>query len=128
MYGMRFNWKVLAVVATVAIGLLIATQYATASVLPNLLLILVCPLIMLFMMGSMDHTSEVDRQHRATSGDIPNLPYLKGLRHDEQDRALRRELTKMAWRQEALRHNLERLEAEQKTCRAADPEIATGTR
>lgn len=121
MNSVRFNWKVLAIVAAVAIGLLIATQNAVAGVLPILLLVLICPLMMLFMMGSMGHTAGSDHHHTATAGDMPDL---KGLTHDEQVRVLRGELTRMAWRQEALRRDLEQLEAE----RVADPVDTAGAR
>jgi DUF2933 family protein len=74
-----------------------------------ILLILACPVMMLFMMGSMGHN------HMAGSnvpqGDVSDdSRELAGLAHDEQVRALRDQLTSMAWRQEALRHDLEQLE------------------
>jgi hypothetical protein len=107
MNGIRFNWKMLAVVAAVGIGILIATQSAAAGALPFLLLVLVCPLMMLFMMGSMGHSSGSEHDHAGMSGDMPNP---NGLSRDQQIHALRGELTKLAWRQEALRQDLEHLE------------------
>ena len=110
MHGMHVNWKGLAGVAHVATGLLIATQNVAAAVLPILLLHLVCPLMMLFMMGSMEHLSGSEHDHAAVPGDVPDL---NGLTRDQQVWALRGEMTKLAWRQEALRHDLEQLEADQ---------------
>ena len=115
-----FNWKVLTVVAAVGIGLLIATQNA-AGALPILLLVLVCPLMMMFMMGSMNHSSGSEHDHTAMSGATPDM---KGLTRDQQVRALRGEMTKLAWRQEALRQDLEHLESE----RVVDTEPTATTR
>lgn len=92
------------------------------------LLILACPLMMIFMMGSMGHNHmsgmSSDEQHSAAPGDLPDL---SGLPRDRQVWALRRELTRMAWQQEALRHDLEQLEAEQKADRIVDAERTATT-
>ena len=79
--------------------------------------------MMIFMMSSMGqhHMAGSDEQPGDTSEDLPNLA---GLPRDQQVWALRNELTRMAWRQEALRHDLEQLEAEQKTGRLVDAEPA----
>jgi hypothetical protein len=68
--------------------------------------------MMIIMMASMGHMSESDQsahQHGAVSDTTPDL---RGLSHDEQVHALRSELTKLAWRQETLRQDLEHLEPE----------------
>lgn len=82
------------------------------SFLPYLL-ILACPLMMLFMMGSMGH-NHMSGPDARQSGAFDTVSDLKELPREEQVRALRGELTRLAWRQEALRHDLERLEAQQK--------------
>ena len=81
--------------------------------LPFLLLFLACPLAMMFMMGGMGHVhmgDNAEHQH-STSEEMPDLA---GLPREEQVRALRQQLARMAWQQEALRHDLEQLEAEQR--------------
>ena len=81
------------------------------------LLILACPLMMIFMMGSMGHNhgSGADTQRGSWTDGVPDdLPDLAGLPRDQQVWALRRELTRLAWRQAALRQDLERLQDEPK--------------
>jgi hypothetical protein len=79
--------------------------------------------MMLFMMGSMHHEPDADGAHsHMTSGD--DGPDLQGLTHDEQVRALRNEMTRMNWRQETLRQELERLERE----RTVDTTLTGGAR
>jgi len=108
-------------VLVIGMGLVIAALASGTSLLSFLpfLLILACPLMMIFMMGSMghDHMSGSGEHYSATAEDPPNLA---GLPRDQQMWALRRELTRVAWRQEALRHDLEQMEAEQREARPAD--------
>lgn len=103
-------WLLVAGVAVV--GILIVATFANGGAGGLwLLLILACPLLMLFMMGSMSHNhmSQTDEQQDGMIEDAPNLA---GLSRDEQVRALRRKLIQLAWQQGALRQDLERLEAE----------------
>lgn len=120
------TWLLAAGVALVAI-LVVATVANGGTARLWFLLILVCPLMMLFMMGPMGHghASGLHEPHEDAPVDMPELAGLSG---EEQVRALRRELTRMAWRQEALRQDLEHLEAEQKNKRVVDAEITAGSR
>jgi hypothetical protein len=101
------------------------------------LFILACPLMMFFMMGSMGHDrmghDRMGHDHMVGSegqqgGASDDLPDLAGLPRDQQIWNLRHELTRMAWRQEALRQNLEQLEAEQKAERVVGTENTAGIR
>ena len=107
----------------VGAGLVIAALRSGTGLLSFLpfLLILACPLMMIFMMGSMNHSSGSEHDHTAMSVDTPNM---KGLTRDQQVRVLRGEMTKLAWRQEALRQDLEHLESD----RVVDAEPTATTR
>lgn len=111
----RFSWKLVGGLALFAVGIgaLIATQGTGAPLSTYLpfLLILACPLMMIFMLGSMDHGSDAHEVHKNVRG--VSLDEM-GQSHDEQIWALRNELTRMAWRQESLRQELERLETDKK--------------
>ena len=111
-----FNWKLIGgavlVILALVIGVFLAQGNSAAGLLTYLpfLLILACPLMMVFMMGSMGHHgSEPHTLHDGVSDEMPDM---SGLTRDEQVWALRNELTRMAWRQEALRQDLEHLEHE----------------
>lgn len=126
------NRKLLGVLGLViGIGVVIAalssnTGAGILSFVPYLL-ILACPLMMLVMMGSMgsmSHNHLTPNEQRDNIHDA--LPDLRGLSREEQVRGLRGELSRMAWRQEALRHDLDQLEAEQKAEPVADAEQHTG--
>jgi hypothetical protein len=107
------RWTLIAgVVALIGLALLFipsATSASWLSLLPFALL-LVCPLMMLFMMGSVNHGHAARDAHSLRDTDAEPLD-LAGLAPDAQMQALRSELTRMNWRQEALRQDLERLEA-----------------
>lgn len=118
-------------VVVIGIGVVIAAlgidlRAGILSFLPYLLIV-ACPLMMLFMMGSMghNHMSGHDEYQGNASSTMPNL---QGLSRDGQVRALRGELTRLAWRQEALRSDLERLEAKQKSEEIIDAEHVLGNR
>ena len=76
-------------------------------------------------MGSMGHLSGLKPDHAAMSATVPDL---NGSTRDQQVRALRSELTRLAWRQEALRRDLELLETNRTAKRGVDAEITAGTR
>ena len=115
------RWLIVGGVAALAI-LLLATVGNGGGTGLWFLLVLACPLMMLFMMGSMNHHTGTDgHQHGIVPGG--DLPDLEGLTREEQVRLLRTEMTRMNWRQETLRQGLERLERE----RPRDVDATTGT-
>lgn len=111
------NWRLiggtaLAILVLVG-GVLIAQGNGGPTLLAYLpfLLILACPLMMLFMMrsmGSMDHHPA--GPHEVGDGTGDDRLDMATLTRNQQVWALRNELTKLAWRQEALREDLERIE------------------
>ena len=108
-FGGLWGWLLVAAVAVGAIVFL-ATAGNGSGIGLWFLLILACPLMMLFMMGSMQHQPGADgSQHHTAAGEAPNL---EGLTRDERIQVLRTEMTRMNWRQESLRQELERLEQE----------------
>jgi hypothetical protein len=121
-------------VVVIGIGLVFAAlssggSSTLLSFLP-FLLILACPLMMIFMMGSMGsmghgHSAGSALPPGSTSEDLPNLT---GLSPDQQMRTLRHELTCVAWRQEALRQTLAKVQAEQRAERGAGADNMTGAR
>lgn len=124
-------WKLVGGLAAV-IGLIMlfaalgGSGWNLAAALPYLL-ILACPLMMLFMMGPMghNHMGASEQRHDAMPEDLPDLA---GLPHDQQVAALRHELTRMAWRQASLRQTLEQVEADQQAGRVVDAEPANSHR
>jgi hypothetical protein len=125
------TWKLIGSLAAV-VGVIIlfaalsGSGWNLAAVLP-FLLILACPLMMLFMMGPMghNHMGTSEQHHQAMTEETPDLA---GLPHDQQVAALRHELTRMAWRQESLRQTLEQVEADQQAGRVVDAEPANSQR
>jgi hypothetical protein len=120
-WGGLWRWLLVAAVAVAGV-FTIATAGNSGGTGLWFLLALACPLMMLFMMRSMHHQADADgsHQHMAAS-DASNL---EGLTREEQIQTLRTEMTRMNWRQEALREDLERLERE----RPADTSPTGGTR
>lgn len=121
------SWKLLGgLVVLIGAAALFATSFNGAGVswlsfLPFLLL-LACPLMMVFMMGSMTHAPGSDEFHSRMHGAHHEPIDLTGLSPDDQIQALRGELTRMNWRQEVLRQDLEQLEAS----RGAEPKDTAG--
>ena len=117
-----FTWKrvggVALVILALVAGLLLVQGNRASELLAYLpfLLILACPLMMLFMMGSMgsmDHHQSASHHHDGGLVETaPGMPDMSGMTRDEQVWTLRNELTRMAWRQESLSQDLERLEHE----------------
>ena len=90
---------ILAAVGLLALGgvvFWIASPSLALATLPFLLLA-ACPLSMLLM--GHGHTMDAKEGHHAQSA----APSLADLPHEEQVRALRQEMVRMAWRQEELR-------------------------
>ncbi len=124
------NRKLLVALAlVVGIGVVIAFLGSGTRVLSflPLLLTLACPLMMLFMMGAMghNHMSAPNGNQDSMSDAAPDL---KELSREEQVRVLRGKLTRMAWQQEALRHELEQLDAKQRDDPVVDTEPMPGVR
>ena len=123
-------WIIVALVALVGVAAWITNPTLVLAALP-FLLIVACPLIMMFMMGGMGHgnmhgnMSEPEGLHGSAVEDTPDLA---GLSRDEQVRELRQELTRMAWRQEALRQDIEQLNAGRKDEQVVDAENPAGAR
>ncbi len=121
-HSSAFSWKwvggaALLILALVA-GLSLVQGNNASGLLGYLpfLLILACPLMMPFMMGSMGsmvhRQSASQHEDNCVDGAAPRMPDMSGMTRDEQVWTLRNELTRMAWRQESLRQDLERLEHE----------------
>jgi hypothetical protein len=108
------SWKLIGglALAVIVVVALLATFGNGTSLLPYLpyVLLLACPLMMFFMMGSMGHHgSGPHTQHDSAHDDGPDRARLI---REEQVWALRSELTRIAMRQDSLRQDLERLEHE----------------
>lgn len=71
LFGMCINWKVLAGLGAVGVGIAVLAPQLFAAALPFLLLAL-CPLSMLFMMGSMRNMngSQQDTAHSTPGNDL----------------------------------------------------------
>lgn len=95
LFGMCLNWKVLAGLAAVGLGIFVFAPQLFAASLPFLLLAL-CPLSMLLMMGSMQGVND-SRQNAAHS--MPG----KDLSHNER-------IAELKTQQEALADQLAALE------------------
>lgn len=108
------RWALFAGIALlIGIALLLIPPVSATSWLSFLpfLFLLACPLMMIFMMGSMNHGHDMESSRSATRHAGEDPLDLTGLAPEDQVRALRSELTRMNWQQEALREELERLEA-----------------
>jgi hypothetical protein len=112
-----------ALVALIGIAAWIVDPRLVLAALPFLLLA-ICPLAMLFMMGGMGHHHTGGTAGHYDSA-FEEMPDLAGLPRNEQVRMLRHEITRMAWRQEALRHDLEQVEAQQQAERVVDADTNT---
>ncbi len=104
MKGMCLNWKVIAGLAVVGLATwAVAPGFAVAA-LP-LLILAACPLSMLLMMRGMQGGQCASRPQQASS------PARLGLTRDEQLTELRTQLTDIQEQQDAIAHEIARLEA-----------------
>lgn len=110
---MCLNWKVVAGLAAVGVGLVVLAPGVGARVLP-LLLLAACPLSMLVMMAGMGRGMKGMGASCATQQEAPAVT---GTR-DQQVRALRAELANIQRRQEAVERALAQVEAEPDLWRA----------
>lgn len=79
--------------AVVALGGFLFLPNLLAGGAPFLLLLLVCPLMMLFMMGGMQHTQGQGNQKHSDHLSQPTLPPWSGLTHEEQIAELKARLS-----------------------------------
>lgn len=101
------GWRLWAVLGGAVIVIAVMAKLAPAS-LP-LLLLLACPLSMMFMMGGMGHTHGSDPHVVDASPQIP-LPSLESLPYDDQVRLLRTRLLSLHAEREVVADTLDRLE------------------
>jgi len=122
------NWKVIGWFALAVAGIIILAAAfghgpTLLSYLP-FLLILACPLMMIFMMGSMGSMGNRIGPSGPHDGAYGDTSELNGLTQDERVRALHSKFASMELRQDALRQDLKKLESEQ----MVDAERTTTTR
>ncbi len=103
MKGMCFNWKVIAGLAVVGVGIWAAAPGLAVAALP-LLIVAACPLSMLLMMRGMQGGQCASRPQQA--GNAARA----GLTRDEQLAELRAQLTDIRTQQNAIAAEVSRLE------------------
>ncbi len=103
MKGMCFNWKVIAGLAVVGVGIWAAAPGLAVAALP-LLIVAACPLSMLLMMRGMQGGQCAPRPQQA--GNAARA----GLTRDEQLAELRTQLTDIRAQQSAIAEEVSRLE------------------
>ena len=93
MFGMCFNWKVLACLGAVATGVLVFAPNAALAVLP-LLLLAACPLSMVGMMFAMKAMGSKKEKDEGASS-VPTEATIEALRSRlrDEERQLERELS-----------------------------------
>ena len=93
MFGMCFNWKVLAGLGAVAAGVLVFAPNAALAVLP-LLLLAACPLSMVGMMFAMKAMGSKKEKDEGASS-VPTEATIEALRSRlrDEERQLERELS-----------------------------------
>lgn len=115
MFGMCLNWKVIAGLAVIAVGLFVFASPAAAVAALPILLVAICPLSMLFMMKSMGNRhQEAKTQHNSshamnTAQSACCTPSRK-LSKEEQVAELQLQLRDMQLQQERLSAQLTQLE------------------
>jgi len=113
MGGMCFNWKVVAGLATVGVGIWAVAPNLIGAALP-LLLVAACPLSMFFMMRGMGggQCAHQPQQAGAQRPAEANGLALSGAGHDEQVAELKARATSLQEQHAALAREIARLEAE----------------
>ncbi len=101
------SWRLWAILGGAVVVIAAVAKLSPAS-LP-LLLLLACPLSMMFMMGGMGHTHGSDPHVIDASPQIP-LPSLESLPYDDQVRLLRTRLLSLQAEREVVADTLDRLE------------------
>jgi len=103
MKGMCFNWKVIAGLAVVGLGIWAVAPDVAVATLP-LLILAACPLSMLLMMRGMQGGQCASGPQQAGS------PTRAGLTREEQLAELRTQLTDIQAQQNAIAEEISRLE------------------
>jgi hypothetical protein len=102
---MCLNWKVLAGLAVVGVGIwLFAPQFALAA-LP-VLLVAACPLSMLFMMRGMSGNATASQPAQMQGEQLP-----AGVTHDERLAELQSRMSRMQTKQEAIARQIAEMES-----------------
>jgi len=102
------GWRLWAIIGGVVVVIAVVAKFSPAS-LP-LLLLLACPLSMMFMMGGMSHAHGSDPQHAVRSTPQSPLSGLERLPYDEQVRLLRTRLLSVQAEGDVLADTLERMQ------------------
>lgn len=111
MGGMCINWKVVAGLAVVGVGIWVVKPGLIGAALP-LLILAACPLSMLLMMRGMGGQRAGEPQGAARP-EAAGQPLPPGLTREKQLAELRARATALQSRHEAIARELARLEAEQ---------------
>ena len=104
--GLCLNWKVLAGLAAVGVGIWTVAPNLVGAALP-LLLLAACPLSMLFMMRGMGGGQCAAQPNAAPTSE----PAIAGMPREEQIAVLKAQLAGVEARQRALAEEVARLEA-----------------
>jgi len=104
MGGMCFNWKVIAGLSAVGLGIWVVAPSFVGAALP-LLLVLACPLSMLFMMRSMGGSQ------CASQGSQVRQPSTAGLTREEQLAELKAQLSSIKAEHDTLAREIGDMEA-----------------
>lgn len=111
MGGLCFNWKVVAGLAAVGVGIWVLAPNLVGAALP-LLLVAACPLSMLFMMRGMGGGQCASRAQQAKQPIGAVLTPRAGLTRDEQLAEMKERATALQARHQAIASQIARLEAD----------------
>ena len=103
-FGMCLNWKVLAGLAVVAVSIFVVAPQLALSALP-ILLLLACPLSMLFMMRGMGNSGSMSGMQGMQGSQI-ELPHAVPLTRNAQIAELAEQLTRVQAEQDALEREI----------------------
>lgn len=110
MGGMCFNWKVVAGLAVIGLGIWAVAPNLVGAALP-LLILAACPLSMLLMMRGMGGGQCANRLREARQPAEMSQPARAGLARDEQLAELKGELASLQQQHEVIAREIARLEA-----------------
>jgi len=121
MRGICFNWKVLAGLAVVGLGVLAVSPRLALAVLP-LLAVAACPLSMLFMMRGMSNTPSSQVAASSSAESSPATTLGSATSQDERIAQLQAEIRRLRADRPALTPEMdasERAEAQRRTAHGA---------